>query len=204
MAEGKPGGEVRAPVWVSALVAILVVGVTSAILLPPFIVEYLRVSQMASKAPASGDAEDGSAGPSDFYIVGGMDMPESAEIASMPISLRVPRRYGFDAAFALGVVGSLPVSPERLDEQQVKSALGLSIDPGVDYFLLFLAAPRFNEYSRGGFPDAVTVLDSVKPQEVRGILERVKGRFILFAEPAQVANELSRLRKEAPMLESSP
>lgn len=202
MLGGKQGSELRAPAWVSVLVAVLVILIASSFLLPPFVAEYLRASRLAGSGPR--EAQEGADQSGDFFLGGGMDVPESAELAAMPVSMRILRSSPYGAAFAVRASGGLPFAGEKLDEQQVKSELGLSLDASVDYFVLFLAAPRFNEYSRSGFPDAQTVLDSLKPQDVRGILERVGGGFSLHSEPAQVANALTRLRESPAVLESSP
>jgi hypothetical protein len=202
----KKTGEVRAPVWVVLLVVLGVMIVTSAAVLPMFMGEYLSALRRSSKsgesAQAGGDASDSSQ--SDFFSGGGMQGQQQAEQELTPTPLTVPPKFPFKAAFAYSTGESLPFKPEEINSGFVQSQLSLSIDPSVDYLLLFFAGARFNEYSRDGFPDVATVLAEVRPEEVRGIIERWQGKFAVFTDPSGVANELGRLRNTKPVLESSP
>ncbi len=203
----KKTGDVRAPVWVVALVVLGVMVVTSVAVLPMFMGEYLSALRNSSKqgdgAQANGgDSGDGSQG--DFFAGGGMQGQQQVEQGLTPTPLKVPARFPFKAVFAYAAGESLPFKPEEVNSGYVQSDLSLSINPSVDYLLLFLTGARFNEYSRNGFPDAATVLAEARPEEVRGIIERSEGAFTVFTEPAQVANELGRLRNAKPVLESSP
>jgi hypothetical protein len=198
----KKTGEVRAPVWVVLLVVLGVMIVTSAAVLPMFMGEYLSALRRSTKS--GDDAQAGSDTQSDFFAGGGLQGSQSADQELMPSTLGVPPRFLFDAAFAYSAGGGLPFKPEEVNSSFVNSELSLSIDPSVNYLLLFISGARFNEYSRDGFPDVVTFLAEVRPEEVRGIIERSEGKFAVFTEPAQVANELGRLRNTKPVLESSP
>ncbi len=194
--------ETRAPVWVVALVVLGVMIVTSAAVLPMFMGEYLRALRNSSKqddvAQANGGGSQG-----DFFAGGGLQGQRNVEQEITPTPLTAPAKFPFKAVFAYSTGDSLPFKPEEVNNSFVQSDLSLSINTSVDYLLLFLTGARFNEYSRNGFPDAATVVAEVRPEEVRGIIERSQGKFAVFTEPAQVANELTRLRNAKPVLESS-
>jgi hypothetical protein len=199
----KKTGDVRAPLWVSLLVILGVVIVTSVAVLPMFFSEYLSVLKRSSNDDRGSESSDSSQG--DFYVGGGsLEGLQNAEQAFTPATLTVPRKFPFAAAFAYSAAGELPFRPEDINDDFVHSRLSLSIGPSVDYLLLFIASTRYNEYSRIGFPDVLTVLDAARPEELLGIVERAEGRFSVFTDPADVANELIRLRKMPPVLESRP
>jgi hypothetical protein len=196
-------GEVRAPVWVVLLVVLGVMIVTSIAVLPMFLGEYLGAVRRSAQSGSG--AETGSdSGQNDFFTGGGMQRPYTVEQAFTPSTLNVPAKFSFAAAFVYSAGEGLPFKPEEINSDFVQSQLSLSIDPSVDYLLLFLAGMRFNEYSRDGFPDVMTVLAEVRPEEVVGIIERAKGKFAVFTDPDDIANELGRLRDSKPMLESRP
>lgn len=199
----KKTGDVRAPVWVVALVVLGVMIVTSAAVLPMFMGEYLAALRNSSKQ-RDGAQANGEGGQDDFFAGGGMQGQRQVEQQLTPTPLTAPAKFPFKAVFAYAAGDSLPFKPEEVNSGFVQSQLSLSINPSVDYLLLFITGARFNEYSRNGFPDAATVLAEVRPEELRGIIERSQGAFKVFTKPAQVANELTRLRNAKPVLESSP
>lgn len=200
----KKTGDVRAPVWVVALVVLGVMIVTSAAVLPMFMGEYLSALRNSSKQGDSAQADGGEGGQGDFFAGGGLQGQRQVEQELTPTPLTTTAKFPFKAAFVYAAGESLPFKPEEVTSGFVQSQLSLSINPSVDYLLLFITGARFNEYSRDGFPDASTVVAEVRPEEVRGIIECADGAFAVFSEPAQVANELSRLRSAKPVLESSP
>lgn len=199
--------DARAPVWVVALVVLGVMIVTSAAVLPMFMGEYLAALRNSSKqgdgAQANG-ADGGDSSQGDFFAGGGMQGQRQVERELTPTPLTATAKFPFKAVFAYAAGESLPFKPEEVNSDFVQSQLSLSINPSVDYLLLFITGARFNEYSRDGFPDAATVIAEVRPEEVRGIIERWQGKFAVFTEPFSVADELRRLRNDKPVLESSP
>lgn len=201
----KKTGDVRAPVWVVALVVLGVMVVTSVAVLPMFMGEYLSALRNSSKQSDSAQANsNGGGSQGDFFAGGGLQGRRQVERQLAPTPLTAPAKFPFKAVFAYAAGDSLSFKPEEVTNGFVQSRLSLSINPSVDYLLLFITGARFNEYSRNGFPDAATVVAEVRPEEVRGIIERADGAFAVFTEPAQVANELGRLRNAKPVLESSP
>lgn len=101
-------------------------------------------------------------------------------------------RFPFSAAFACGV-GELPFQPSQITHAFVSFELGVSIADDVDYLLIFLDEPVASRFSEQGWPDAWTLLQSVSPPDVRGMIENINGRLSVFTTMDEVAAELARL-----------
>ena len=119
---------------------------------------------------------------------------ESAEF-DVAIPLRTGgTRFPFAAAFAYGV-DELPFELSQVNHTFVSFDLGIAMAGDEDYLLIFLAKPVAAQYMGKGWPDAATLLDSVSPADVLGIIENVDGELAVFADVDGVAAELDRLRR---------
>lgn len=162
---GKPEG---APIWVALTVAVLVVVIVSALLLPGFIRTYLDLAeaerQHSQEAPAM--ELPGTAGEEPEAAA-----PTGVVYAGEPIPLTVPAGYRYDAAFALRADGPLPFQPADITPSFLKTNLKLGLPGGRSYVALFIAAAPFDHYERAGFPAAPELLANLRDEEVFGIIE---------------------------------
>ena len=179
--------------------AILVVLVVSAILLPPFVSEYLEMVEMSERFGENVEAEPGPE--SEFFAAGpeGRDAardlpPDIGRRTAIPIS--VDAGFAFPAVFAYSVAGELPFNPEEINQSYVDFNLGLSVAGDTDYLLVFLVETSFAMYYEQGFPGATALLAEVRTEEVVGIIERIAGEFAVFATPDDIGGELGRLRQQ--------
>jgi len=187
-------------------VGVLVVVVVSALLLPPFVREYLRMAGQPEGGPSEGRQPEGEP---EFFAPRGKEPGSSRSYPEgtarhVPIPLAVPRSSEFATAFAYCVEEALPFKPEEVNQSFVDFNFGLRLSGDVDYLLLFLDAPCFDHYYAEGFPPLAELLGNVGVAEVCGIIERTGGRFSVFARPDEVGAELQRLRKADAVLESAP
>jgi len=179
-----------APIWVALTVAVLVVVIVSAIVLPGFIRTYLDLAeaerQHSQEAPPVGMPSLG-------------EEPESANPAGVvyagePIPLSVPAGYAFDAAFALRADGPLPFKQADITPSFLKTNLKLSLPPSRSFVALFIDSAAFDHYERAGFPPAPELLANLRDDEVFGIIEVTPDETRAYLSAQDIADAAAELR----------
>lgn len=180
-----------APIWVALTVAVLVVVIVSAVVLPSFIRTYLDMTEAerqhaqdtpAMEAPGMMGAEPEAPAPAGVVYAG------------EPIPLTVPSGYALDAAFALRADGPLPFRQEDITPSFLKTSLKLSLPAGRSYVALFIASAPFDHYERTGFPSAPELLANLHDNEVFGIIEVTAEETKAYLSPANIAAGAASLR----------
>jgi len=210
--ESSPGSRGKPPtslhLLAGTLVVLAVVVVVSAVALPPML-RVLSVNRQQSSDSSRTDAEGRGMSAESAIISearrwrgGGNARSDSGALEMVPLAVS-GSGLPFDAVFVCGV-SELPFEPSQVTPGFTSFELGIAVDPEADYLALFLAEPLAARYRDTGWPNAASLLESVSPLDVRGLIERIDGRLAVFATLDEVAEELDRLGRLRGTTEPAP
>lgn len=101
--------------------------------------------------------------------------------------------FPYSAAFAFGAV-EFPYEAKAIDEEFLRSKLGLSMPMKENFLALILSLETFEDYSRRGFPDAETLIALLEPQDVIAVIANDEDGLRGFVDKNDISRQLARLR----------
>ncbi len=180
-----------APIWVALTVAVLVVVIVSAIVLPGFIRTYLDLAEAERQHSEEAPTMEM---PGMMGTEPEAPAPAGVVYAGEPIPLTVPSGYPFDAAFALRADGPLPFKQADITPSFLKTNLKLSLPPSRSFVALFIDSAAFDHYERAGFPPAPELLANLRDDEVFGIIEVTPDETRAYLSAQDIADAAAELR----------